>query len=284
MNEPSATTTANYTGTLKFTSAGTVNMLTVGYTGTWETPEWMKGTTGFYTQECTMTGGTLQTNYDVLYDIDTGSGYAGSWKNLSYPRAGGAGTSGQFTFNVTSATGVQVGDYVYGTGIGYKAKVTLINANTITVDVANTATVSGIIRFNYLPNVTVTPEVGYKIKVKITTSTTSAAAISFFNIFTKTSPAAQALAVYPLDVITLSLTGLINLSDIVIVASGTETVLATAEDISGTTYNYVYESTESVDIRVYKAGYFPFSIENYTLGSTNASVLITQVPDVSYLD
>jgi preprotein translocase subunit YajC len=45
---------------------------------------------------------------------------------------------------VTSATGVQIGDYVYGTGIGYKAKVTNIATNTITVDVANTGTVSGI--------------------------------------------------------------------------------------------------------------------------------------------
>lgn len=284
MNEPSATTTANYTGTLKFTSAGTALMLTVGNTGTWETPEWMKGTTGFYTQECTMTGGTLQTNYDVLYDIDTGSGYAGNWKNASYPRAGAAGTSGQFTFTVTSATGVQVGDYVYGTGIGYKAKVTLINANTITVNVANTATVSGIVRFNYLPNVVVTPATGFKIKVKITTNATSAAAVTFFNIFTKTDAASQALAVYPLDTISLTLNGLVSGSDIVVLNAGTEVERVNVDSNGSTSYTYVYETLGNIDIKVYKRGYIPFSITNYALGSSDASLPIAQVADRNYLE
>lgn len=283
MNEPSATTTANYTGMLKFTSAGTALMLTVGNTGTWETPEWMKGTTGFYTQECTMTGGTLQTNYDVVYDIDTGSGYAGSWKNASYPRAGAAGTSGQFTFTVTSAAGVQVGDYVYGTGIGYKAKVTLINANTITVDVANTATVSGIVRFNYLPNVVVTPATGYKIKVKITTNATSTAAVTFFNIFTKTNAASQALAVYPLDTIKLTLNGLVSGSDIVVLNAGTEVERANVDSNDSTSYSYVYETLGNVDIKVYKRGYVPFSIMNYALSSSDASLPIAQVADRNYI-
>ena len=258
-------------------------MLTVGNTGTWETPGWMKGTTGFYTQECTMTGGTLQTNYDVLYDIDTGSGYAGSWKNASYPRAGAAGTSGQFTFTVTNATGVQVGDYVYGTGIGYKAKVTLINANTITVDVANTATVSGIVRFNYLPNIVVTPATGFKIKVKITTNATSAAAVTFFNIFTKTNAASQALAVYALDTISLTLNGLVSGSDIVVLNAGTEVERANVDSNGSTSYSYVYETLGNVDIKVYKRGYIPFSIMNYALSSSDASLPVAQVADRNYI-
>jgi len=284
MNEPTTRSTSNYTGTLKFTSTGTVNMLTVGNTGTWETPEWLKGDTGFYTQECTMTGGTLLTNYDVMYDINTGSGYEDSWKNLSYPRSGATGTSGQYTFTVTDATGVQVDDYVYGTGIGYNAKVTQIDSNTITVNVANTATVSGIARFNHIPNVVVDPATGFKVKVKITTTTASAAAVTLFNIFTKTNTAAQALAVYPLDMTTLTLSGLVSGSDIVILKAGTSIELANVDAVGSTTYDYTYETPEEIDVCVYKREYIPFSIRNYSLGSTDAGLLVVQVADRNYLE
>ena len=70
----------------------------------------------------------------------------------------------------------------------------------------------------------------------------------------------------------------------VILQAGTETILATQEDINASSYAYVYEIATTVDIRVYKPGYIPFAIVNYALGSTNASLPIVQVPDVSYLD
>jgi hypothetical protein len=124
---------------------------------------------------------------------------------------------------------------------------------------------------------------GFKLRIKITTTVTNTTAITSVYMTTVSTTTAQDYQ-YPLDVITLSLTGLVNLSDVVIVASGTETVLATAEDISGTTYNYVYETPQSVDIRVYKEGYYPTTVASaYMLGSSNASLPVTQVPDVSYL-
>jgi hypothetical protein len=123
---------------------------------------------------------------------------------------------------------------------------------------------------------------GFKLRLKITTITTNTTAITTVYLTTTSTTTAQGYQ-YPLDTIVATMTGMVTGSDIVILPHGTETVRATAEDISGTTYAYTYETPESVDIRVYKEGYFPFSIENYMLGSTNASVLITQVPDVSYL-
>jgi hypothetical protein len=123
---------------------------------------------------------------------------------------------------------------------------------------------------------------GFKIRLKITTITTNTTSMSGVYLTTTSTATAQDYQ-YPLDTIVATMTGMVTGSDIVILPHGTETVRATAEDISGTTYAYTYETPESVDIRVYKEGYFPFSIENYMLGSTNASVLITQVPDTSYI-
>jgi hypothetical protein len=50
--------------------------------------------------------------------------------------------------------------------------VTNVSSNTVTVDVANIGTVSGVIRFNHLPSSTVADaSAGFPLKVKILTST-----------------------------------------------------------------------------------------------------------------
>jgi hypothetical protein len=59
------------------------------------------------------------------------------------------GTSGQFTFTVGSATGLIQGMAASGTGIGTGARITNISGTTVTVDVANSATVSGTGTFNH---------------------------------------------------------------------------------------------------------------------------------------
>ena len=53
------------------------------------------------------------------------------------------GTSGAYTITVSSASGLEVGQYVTGTGIGIAAAITLINGTTLTLSVANSGTVSG---------------------------------------------------------------------------------------------------------------------------------------------
>ena len=57
------------------------------------------------------------------------------------------GTSGAKTIVVASTTGIAVGQQVTGTGIGTNAQVRSIASTTITLTVANSATVSGSVLF-----------------------------------------------------------------------------------------------------------------------------------------
>jgi|SRR3972149_7158303 len=84
---------------------------------------------------------------------------------------------------------------------------------------------------------------------------------------------------------TLTLTGLVTLSDIVILNAGTSTERVNVNENSGTTYGYGYtDSGSSVDICVFKAGYIPFFIRAYTLPTSNSSLPINQVVDRNYLE
>jgi hypothetical protein len=84
--------------------------------------------------------------------------------------------------------------------------------------------------------------------------------------------------------VTLTLNGLKSGSNLDILAAGTSTVLANQES-SGTSYDYVYSYVAGtyVDIVVYDDGYVPFTIRNYLLGSSSASLPIAQVPDRNYV-
>lgn len=129
----------------------------------------------------------------------------------------------------------------------------------------------------------ITPATGVKLKVRATCATANAGnLLTQIAIPTVTNSTAQNEQ-YPLDTITLTLTGLVAGSDVTILAAGTETVRATQEENAGTTYAYTYEAPESVDIAVYNPGYMPFFIRGYSLGSSNASLPCAQVADVSYL-
>jgi hypothetical protein len=57
------------------------------------------------------------------------------------------GTSSAFTIVVASATNIEVGQYVSGSGIGTKAIVTIISGTTITLSVANSGAVAGAVAF-----------------------------------------------------------------------------------------------------------------------------------------
>jgi hypothetical protein len=219
MNEPTAETTtqwSNPTGVAKFNSAGGIEMRVIGAEAIWEMPHFAEGWTGFANITPVMAGGTIG-NYTITYQIDTGTGWNGTWKTLN-------------TTNLTAESFTE-----------------------------------------------------FKLKIKIVTSTGNSTAITFLRIALLTTKAAQEAITYPLDTITLTLTGLLTESDVVILPTGTETMLANPEDVVGTTYAFTYETPQSVDIRVYKQGYYPFSIVNYPLGSSNASVPIAQRPDDSYL-
>jgi len=80
---------------------------------------------------------------------------------------------------------------------------------------------------------------------------------------------------------TLTLTGLINLSDVVILAAGTDTVLDSV-DQGGTTFGYVYTTPHTIDIGVVLPGYVTQYIYGVVLGTTDASLPVKQSVDRNY--
>lgn len=90
----------------------------------------------------------------------------------------------------------------------------------------------------------------------------------------------------PLYTPNLTLVGLQDGSDIVILEPGTETEVVNVDANSGSTYSYQYdfETLTAVDIAVFKVGYVPFFIRNLALTQTGVSVPISQVADRNYLN
>ena len=127
----------------------------------------------------------------------------------------------------------------------------------------------------------INPLTGFKLKLKISTTTTNSTAITSVYLITNSTSTERA-AIYPLDTITLTLNGLQSGSDIVVLVAGTTTELSTVDTNIGSTWNYIYETPQTVDICVYKSGYVPFSIRNFTLSTSNASLPIAQVADRNY--
>lgn len=123
---------------------------------------------------------------------------------------------------------------------------------------------------------------GFKLRLEITTGTTNATAITSVYMPTTSTTTTQAYQ-YPLDTITLTLTGLQTGSDISITTAGTDTELVNVNANAGATYAYVYSTPQNIDIAVYKQGYVPYFVRNYSLTSSDASVPIAQVADRNYL-
>lgn len=207
MNETTAESAAQVTfdaGAPNFTASGTLYMPVIGDQVTFDTPDYVLGHDSFPIDEAVMAAGTI-TNHDVTYAIDHGSGYS-SYKNLSYPRAGGGGANASTTVTMTSTTGVAVDDYVFGTNIAPLAKVVSVDSGTnITVSIANVGTVSGLLRFNQLPNEAPAPSTGFRLKVRVKTTTTNVAAFSSLYVWTNSSWADRAHQ-YVLDTVPLTVT------------------------------------------------------------------------------
>jgi hypothetical protein len=93
MNEPTTLTAPYVTkvaGTPKYTSAGNLVLASVGDEVIWETPYWIKGITGLGNVVPVVTGTNVTYsanarwgNHDLYFQIDTGSGWNGSWINFT---------------------------------------------------------------------------------------------------------------------------------------------------------------------------------------------------------
>lgn len=295
MNETSPETTSQVTletAASSFTAAGGLVLPSVGDAAVFEMPGdtglatgsggYVLGHTSFMPVDPVMAGGT-NTNYETYYQIDLNNGAGWSdWENLAYSRAGGSGTSGAFTFSVTNVTGMVVGDYVWGTGLAANAKITDITGSTITVDKANTATVSGNIRFGYFPNEVIDPDKGFKLKIRIRNRNANTNAITSYYIFTRTTDASRAKQ-YVLETNSVTFTGLPTGTDVVILSAGTTTVLAQTDSNPGTSYSYVYSGAQTVDVGFIKPGYVPFYIRNLALTTTDSTIPVALTADRNFV-
>ena len=163
-------------------------------------------------------------------------------------------------------TGGTIGNYTLeykiDTGSGYSAWKTMSGAN--------------------LSAETIDPSIGFKMKWAIETTTANTTAITFLSVSTLTTAAAQE-NLYPLDIITLTIPGLVTGSDVVIYNASTGAIIDSVDAYSGTSWSYVYETPTTVDIGVFKSGYVPKYIRNYTLLSTDATLPnVAQVSDRNY--
>jgi hypothetical protein len=204
MNETTSDTASQVvlTNGAAFTSLGSLYMPTINMQAEWIFPYSVRGHKSFPIAEAVMLTGTIA-NHDITYSVDNGVTY----KNLYYSRAGGGGASASTNVTMTSTTGVAAGDYVWGTNTAPNAKVVSItNATTVVVDIANIGTVSGVLRFNQLPSQTIAdPLVGTPLRVIVKTTTTNTTAFDALSFFTYSDAAARA-ATYDMDTVTVKVT------------------------------------------------------------------------------
>jgi hypothetical protein len=130
---------------------------------------------------------------------------------------------------------------------------------------------------------TISPSLGFKLKIRATTYTVAAGNIlTNIRIYTESTDAAQD-NYYPISVNTLTLTGIVTGSDVTFITAGTETVLQNSEDISGTTSSFVFSGAQNVDVTIYKPGYIPYYVRNLALTAADMSLPVSQVVDSSYV-
>lgn len=284
LNEPTATTSSQVvlTGTANFTSAGSLSMPVINDSAEFTMPYFVKGHSRFAIDELTYSGGT-NTNFQSYYQLDTGSGFSGTWKNLANTINSNAST-GTTTITVADSSLISVGDYVFGTSINTNTKVTqILNATQIQIDRATTGSVTNqLLRYNQLPNEVISdPSTGFRLKIKVVTRATNTQGVSALFFYTWSSDTARQYQ-YPLPGIQLTLTGLQTGSDIVVLQAGTSNVLSSVDSNATSSWSYDYTTIENVDIGIIKPGYIPLYIRNYSLGASNASLPVAQQFDRNY--
>ncbi len=129
----------------------------------------------------------------------------------------------------------------------------------------------------------ITPSVGVRLKVRATCATANAGnLLTNIAIPTVTTASAQVDNPYPLDVNTVTFTGLPAGTDIVVLAAGTSTVLAQQDSNAGSSYGFTYSGAQSVDVGFLKPGFVPFYIRNLSLTTSDASIPVALAADRNY--
>ncbi len=128
----------------------------------------------------------------------------------------------------------------------------------------------------------ITPTVGFKMKIRITTILTNTTAITSIRVDTTTSTAAQASVSYPLDTNTVTFTGLPLNTDMVVLEAGTTNVLYQVDSYGNTSIPYTYSGADTVDVGFIKPGYKVQYIRNLAISTNDTSLPVTLEIDRNY--
>jgi hypothetical protein len=92
-------------------------------------------------------------------------------------------------------------------------------------------------------------------------------------------------SVEPTVIPSITVTGVVAGSDVVILDAGTSTVLASGDAISGTTFAWEYDAdlVDTVDICVYKQGYVPLTLRGLDPGNAGITIPVAQVADRNFV-
>jgi len=278
-------------GNTKFDNLGRLYFGSVGSSATFTWPHKIVGVTGFRNLNANIYKnymGILQTTLNELllceYQIDGGVWKQPTAANLYSEVINPDGFDLSVRFSV-SCLGISF-DNTTGT---VQAGDTLIGATSgcvcVIADIILATGITGFAKFSSVTGVPVDNEwlqldATHRVYTAGTLSPNDQSYLDAFALYTTIDLSKS----YPEDGIEFTVTGLVSGSDVTILSAGTETILANVEDVSGTSYTYSYTTSHAVDITVYKQGYIPAYIRNYTLSSTDASLPITQNVDPSYLD
>lgn len=224
-NEPTSAQSAyvynkTITGASGFTSTGSLALVVLNNTVTYEWPHFIRGYTALANVAPTLTG-TNTGNHTLDYQIDTGAGWNGTWKTLN-------------ATNLSAETGI-------------------------------------------------TAAAGFKLKIRVTCSSASTtnALTGVYIVGTTDSTSQQ--QTYPLDLNTLTLTGLQNPSEVRVFQSGTTTQIAGQEDVTSGTFTTQIDAGTypTVDIAILSLGYQNTRLLGISMTSSQ-SIPIQQVIDRQY--
>lgn len=287
-NEASDLTTSyvvKTSGNPNFTAAGTVYFPVSGDMMTWETPEYILGHTSFPIDEPFMGAGTLS-GYNFKYAIDKndGAGYH-DFNNLSYVRTAGSGTVYQKWVQMFDTTGVNSGDYIFGTNVAPLARADTIGPKTVyysdPANSGNLGTVSGNLRFNQLPNEVIDPSGGIKLKIQAQSIVPSGAAWSSLVIYTYSNDYARQFQ-YTLDTATVTLTGLVTGSRVKATKVSDGTLLFNGAESAGSiSFDTSYMGAIRLEARqaTNEPYYKPFVTQVTSVANTTVSAVALQQLD-----
>jgi hypothetical protein len=134
-----------------------------------------------------------------------------------------------------------------------------------------------------LSAITIDPDIGFKIKIHITTTSANIHAMSYLSILTTSSESAQAFE-YPSEEYTLTISGLETGTKVAFLETGTETLLQDVATEVGGKVSYKFPDTIAgniIDIKILCADYAPQTIK-YTVTEADAEIPVSLQEDLGY--